>query len=220
MPGALFPSACVANGACLLSLWLDSRYLALLGRKVAARPDDLESHVRRILLRTEDGNPTAIFLALVDLFGILGARGESLRSNLLRFAGARLSREQREHLMHLAANSHYAGRKCANAFMGYGEAEDTVIVRMQGRPAEAEKKEPLAEAQLFLEHGQFGEACEVLFNALLAKPDDAAVSKELLKWYVHARDARAIGRVLEHFGERSFACRDEWRQAECGIDIP
>lgn len=187
---------------------LRSRYLAYLGRKLAATPYDLESHVRRVLLRLEEGDATSVFLALTDLFKVLGARGESLRANLLRRAGGALSGEQQAFLLRLAVT--------ASASSATGGSEDTIIIRMQGTVA-ANEPTPLAEAQAFLEHGQFDEACSTLLDAFLANPDDALLSKELLALYLRARNLPAVGGVLEQLGERPFALRDEWLRAEFGI---
>ena len=61
----------------------DAGLLDFLARKVAARPRDLVSHARRILLARRQNDAEATFAALFDLFVAAGASVLSLRQRLL-----------------------------------------------------------------------------------------------------------------------------------------
>jgi hypothetical protein len=70
--------------------WRD-RYADHFAYQVHRRPDDLVTHIRRIELLCDKGDPESLNDALIDLFVVLGRRGLALRRRMLRRASAHLS---------------------------------------------------------------------------------------------------------------------------------
>lgn len=63
-----------------------------LGHRILENPNDLRSHVQRILLLTDGDDESALQGALIDLFIALGERGDALKARMLTHAAPRLSR--------------------------------------------------------------------------------------------------------------------------------
>lgn len=69
-----------------------------LARRIAARPGDLRSHTRRVLLSLSLGDAEEAFAALVDLSIATGAKGEILKRRLVRICVPLLTPAQRRFL--------------------------------------------------------------------------------------------------------------------------
>jgi hypothetical protein len=81
----------------------DQAALRFLVRRVAARPGDLLSHVRRVLLSRSLNDDEEAFAALVDLLIVTGPHGRVLRQHLSDLCAPLFSPLQRQFLAsHLA----------------------------------------------------------------------------------------------------------------------
>lgn len=75
-----------------------------LARRIAARPGDLRSHTRRVLLSNSLGDTEETFAALVDLAIATGAKGGKLKRRLVRVCAPLFTPSQRQFLeQHCAA---------------------------------------------------------------------------------------------------------------------
>ena len=77
----------------------DRSMLVHLSRRVAARPADLLSHVRRALLGHALGDGEETFAALVDLYIATGGKGAPLKEDLLHRCMSLLSPLQQHFLL-------------------------------------------------------------------------------------------------------------------------
>lgn len=69
-----------------------------LARRIAARPGDLRSHTRRVLLSHGLGDAEEAFAALVDLSIATGAKAEALKRRLVLICAPLLTPAQRRFL--------------------------------------------------------------------------------------------------------------------------
>lgn len=73
----------------------DEAMRVYLARRIAARPKDLRSHTRRVLLSHSLGDAEEAFAALVDLSIATGAKGAALKRRLVRICAPLLTSAQR-----------------------------------------------------------------------------------------------------------------------------
>jgi len=169
----------------------DSSYFS---HAVARSPGDLRLHVVRINLHLEAENTEALWGALVDLFLVLQAKGFAIRQGMLLKA-RRLLDENRYRLLHSRLAKGL--RDCAEI----PSAPESVI--RSGRrggpplvvkrvPQHSEERDPLADAQDYIQYGQVAQAQAVLEGALRADPLRCELHHELLAIYRSTRDKRSF----------------------------
>lgn len=197
------------------------RYLAHLGRHVALNPGDLLAHTRRVLISVGLRDRDACRAAWNTLLDVLGDKGATLRTMLSSRVEKTFSPED---AAFVATRTPGSSKKILSSRTLHGRypSDITIVTRKQRTPeivAGTDTNDTVSEAQRLLGDGQIEAACELLKAVLLADPEDAAVSRELLGIYTRVQDMGAISALLEHFGDRPFALSDRWLQAEVGMLI-
>lgn len=86
-----------------------------LARRIAARPGDLRSHTRRVLLSHSLGDAEEVFAALVDLSIATGAKGEVLKQRLAQICAPLLTPAQQRFLKEHCASGLAATTSAASS---------------------------------------------------------------------------------------------------------
>lgn len=159
---------------------------------VARDPLDLEAHARRVLLASQSDLPGRAFTALIDLFLALGARGRGLRESLLELAAPALAPDDRAFFEQHLEPGLSAGTGLpigTHAVLDSGLMGTTgMIAHQRAQVAERTLAEQAAD---LVDQGDLAAARTLLEEGLMARPDDAAASAELLAIYRHSRDVDA-----------------------------
>ncbi len=194
---------------------LTERLGGYLESRIARNPRDLLSHVQRILLHHEKGEPDACFAALADLFVALGASGRELRENLLRQTADLLTGEQvrllQRHLdVPLTPDLPLPGIGASSLTHGVSGSTGVIasVHSLDDNP------DLLHAAYQSLEAGDEERARRYLEQALDQDPGDATVVMELLALYQrnHLRDA--FFSALTRFSSRKLALPELWEKLE------
>lgn len=150
-----------------------SRYLA---HRIIDNPRDLRAHVQRILLLLAAGDEITLRASLVDLFIVLGDKGQALKTRMLDCASPLLSKTVAAFLRkHLATgfkpwDSAVSAMRMSLLSLGYiGRHE---LVERSGVTMSGGSLDALAAARASLEYGQLEVAIETLEAANEAFPDD------------------------------------------------
>jgi hypothetical protein len=182
-----------AGGALLPQLpnpaWRE-RYTEHLGYHVASQNRDLLAHVRRILLYAAAGKRQATYLAIADLFQVLGTKGLDLRRDMLNRVQAVLTPMQVSNL-----NAQLAQQQTLTTMLDLPTSRFTrkttaKLVTRRETPAASRGTDgdPLDEARELLNSGQFELAQKVLEAALPKHPGNVAMHEELMEIYRRAGD--------------------------------
>lgn len=121
------PALCPAGG--------DRAALRFLVRRVAARPGDLLSHVRRALLSCSLNDGEEAFAALVDLFIATGPHGRAVKQRLIGVCAPLCSPLQRQFL----ANHYITGLDATTPV----SSECTVLTRGAGTGKAVRRRLPV-----------------------------------------------------------------------------
>jgi hypothetical protein len=173
-----------------------------LGARVSRDPLDLESHTRRVLLACRAPLTDFAFGALLDLFLVLGPRGQALRSRLLVTAEGWLEADE----AHFLRQALEAGLSRASALPSApGSLFHSALVGaaqlVRHERAAAVQLTPHAQAIELLENGDLAGARALLEQALLDEPADLVLAEELSGIYRALRDDGARAAM----GERLVA---------------
>lgn len=182
---------------------------AYLTRQVCRRPGKLQFHVCRIqaaaLLDQE-----AVYAALLDLFWILGEKGQSLKQRVVGWAQGRLDADRLAALQECLTGGlkvrqlPFSPRSALHSGM-WGQE-----VNLPSRTVET-RKDPLVAARLCLELGQLDQAQEILTEQLKAKPDCLEVKQALLEIYLATQNAEGFRQ--SYLWLEACGCLDESWQA-------
>jgi hypothetical protein len=170
---------------------------------VARDPLDVEAHVRRVALATRERSSGHIFTALIDLFLALGPQGRALRALMLASARDGLTPEEAQ-FFEQALDPGLT--RSAGLPMGTQSVLDpglmgAVEMVTQARRAVAQQSVAEQAAEL-VNHGDLDGARQMLEDALMQNPDDAAASQELLAIYRYSRDTQAENLMRERLTTR------------------
>lgn len=171
-----------------------------LAHAVAAAPQALEWHLRRIHHAYGLRQGDELYAALLDLFLVLKGRGRALRRRLLAGAGNLLGREQFAALSRmveeggLPPESELPPAPQSRLCEGVQGVFDLVGVRAQGA---GRMRDPLQEARECIEYSQLDQAREILEAAVLEQPEREDLHHELLTLYRATRDGHSLSRMKE-----------------------
>lgn len=192
-------------------VWRD-RYTEHLAYHVAVRNRDLLAHVRRILLCAAAGKRQPTYLAIADLFQVLGTKGVDLRRDMLARVQAVLSPIQVSNL-----NSQLIQQETLTTMLDLptsrfaSKITPRLVTRRDppaaGAPAAAD---PLTEARELLESGQFELAQKILEAALPQQPDNLAMHQELLEIYRRGGDLEAAIEMRARLNGIDTAIEQQW----------
>lgn len=182
---------------------------------IARDPNDLRSHVRRIMLEREHSHGAGLYPALIDLFIALGQRGARLRLRMLEFAKDALQPQE----YHLLRDAFAAGLDAGHAPTVFGsmlakgvEGKLRLVVPCNGGVREGALRDVLLEAREYLEYSQLDEAREVLERAVLQEPQRLELQLELLDIYRSTRDQGNFFRMSQELEDAAVPVAEAWRE--------
>lgn len=185
-----------------------------LSVEVARDALNLQAHVRRILLLIDEDQRDLLPGALIDIFIALGKHGESLRYALLEVAEPFLEEEDL-HFLRGHLNTGISPDENLQMVEGsvFSHALDGTA-EMIGRERQQQQQAmgAVAEANALLEEGDLDGARNILEDALLAHPEDTAISNELLLIYRHSRDEAAFTAMREKLMQKIASLPAPWDQ--------
>lgn len=190
-----------------------SSTLQYLTYRVVRNPSDLLSHMRRILLQDQMGDPEDFYAALSDLFIALGSNGESLRSRLLKQYRSRLSDARYRTLLQFlkrGATSERSPYSCASVLAKGITGTCSLIRPVIDTVSEDHFRDPLKDARDFLEYSQIDEARQVLERAVLENPERIDFQTELLQLYRAGRDVENFKKVYHELISSGNSLSDDW----------
>lgn len=182
---------------------------AYLTRQVCRWPDKLQFHVCRIQAAASL-DQEAVYAALLDLFWVLGEKGQSLKQRVVGWAQRRLAADRLAVLQACLTGSlkvrqlPFSPRSVLHGGM-WGEEVD-----LSSTEVTETRKDPLVVARLCLELGQLDQAQEILTGQLKAKPDCLEVKQALLEIYLATQNAEGFRQ--SYLWLEACGCLDEsWR---------
>lgn len=180
-------------------------------RRILRNRRDLHSHVRRVLMHHRQGEVTACFDALVDLFIVLGRGGRALRANLLARVADLLTPEQRDYLQR-----HLEGGLRADEPLP--ESAESLLTRgVSGSPVVLDAAPPddlYAAAMACVERGDDATARLYLEQALEADPGHGLASMELLALYRRNGWESEFRRAWTRLSSRALAFAELWAKLD------
>lgn len=190
-----------------------------LAYRSAREPENLLNHVRRVYLHLELRQTEELYGAMLDLFLVLGDRGESLRKGLLKKAKTILDKEIFELFVKnlkqgLQKNQPYPISQhsvLANFFDG---GLTLIDVDIKSDEQAGSGVDPLALAQEELTFGDIAVAQEILENALLSSPDRMSLHFGLLEIYQHTHSLSDLLKMQDRLGERVKIAESAWTKTQ------
>lgn len=189
-------------------------FKGLMQGLIAREPKELRRHVQYIhsLLACFSSDSNAIFLALLDLFVVLEARGLALRTRLLKLAKPHLRHSDFDFLIsNLSAGidlkTSLPEGCCSLLSRSYSGRTDFIKKQSSTSLAFSSTYE---EAQSLLEYGDLECAQYFLEQSLKEQPEDATIAAELLTVYKHNDDQKALLEMTEWFVESDLNLPGCW----------
>lgn len=176
---------------------------------VARDPNDLRSHVRRILLEREHGDSDRLYAALVDLFIALGTRGAHLRRRMTELAKPDLPPEHYLTLRGAYTEGLSNMAIIPGSVLCRGIEGHVHLTRAAGEKS-ADTRDPLQEAREYMEYSQVDEARELLERAVLDQPYRPELILELLDIYRSTRDEANFTKMSLQLADAGIDVPDEW----------
>ncbi|MCG8426238.1 MAG: hypothetical protein MI754_02630 [Chromatiales bacterium] len=163
----------------------DSEVQAYLTHEIVRSPKNLRLHVQRINLYRRGKNTSGVYGALLDLFIVLGNRGDDLRKRMLNVSKSILAEEHIAVLSNKIAEGldfKTAVPASPYSILSKGVSGTSDLVEKMSLNSGAER-DPIEEAHEHIEYGQLEEASEVLGRSVLLTPSREEIHKELLEIY-------------------------------------
>lgn len=185
-----------------------------LAHRVSRNPTDLRCHVQRVILCQRLQSHNDVYSALLDLFIALGEKGHSLRVRLLTQCRSLLLAQQHsvlEAALHSGINASDIVPLAKNSRLSAGVSGSLEIVSLVDENQSTSDMTVIDEAHDLLNSGHIKKACDLLEPALLASPQNAEISQELLTIYYHTRDITRLKGMLTQLKSNSFSAQEEWQ---------
>lgn len=192
-------------------------YPTYLGQRILRNPRDLLAHVQRITLHQSADNADGCYGGLVDLFIILGDKGEDLRRTMLRKSRALLTDEQYDYLssrLHEGLNS--TDNQPVNkpdTCLSKGLSGTANIVRLSV-PGGDKKTDVLAQARQQQAEHNISAAQAMLEAALERDPGQGDVCRELLALYRQNLLHDAFSKTYASLLGKRLVLPELWQETE------
>jgi hypothetical protein len=180
---------------------------------IARDPQDLRSHVRRILLAYERADGPELFAAMLDLFIALGRKGFNLRRRMLGVSRGGLE----AHQYSLLRDSLPEGVDESKVTIAPGSLlcrgiEGSLNLVRHGSALSTEVRDPLIDAREYLEYSQIDEARSVLEDAISQTPLRQELHYELLAIYRSTRDRTNFAKMFQKISDIASPIPKEWQE--------
>jgi len=189
------------------------KVIDFMAQQIARSPADLQLHLKRIQVCSQEHGAEGLYGALLDLFVVLQEKGLPLRKRLLEKFHGRLNPA---HYLALAQCLETPPNKlehippAENSMLSDGRSGVTELLIKQEAESNSETRDPVEDARDLINSGQITKAQTLLEKILLVNPQRQDVSEELMIIYRHSRNHRAVEKVLQCTKNLSLALRNEW----------
>ncbi|VAW85378.1 hypothetical protein MNBD_GAMMA16-1661 [hydrothermal vent metagenome] len=187
-----------------------SHYLA---HQVSRQPNILINHVQRIYLHAAAKNTEHTYAALLDLYLILGEKGEKLRKRLSFQCKKFLNAEQYNVLSELSLHSENAQNEypvLAHSILCRILSNRNIVSRTENNK-ELHVQNVIDEARDRVDYGQVNEAQTLLEKALIESPERADIATDLLEIYRYTRNREALSDMLSNLTKTQFKDAHTWK---------
>ncbi len=193
---------------------LVARAFEYLTHVVSKTPQDLSAHLRRISAAHRMKCDEVLYGSLLDLFIVLDKRGFSLRQRLLNRFEPSLRPEQqacmRQSLL-FGAQAAKSIPHCYSSVFNKGLVGNPQLVVKTGRQADADF-DIFDELHDLIDSGFLEEARQILERAVMQKPDNEALNRELLELYRYTKNRDAFFATYERLQGLPLALKDQWQR--------
>jgi hypothetical protein len=203
---------------------VDSDHWATYLAHISARePDNLLNHVRRIYLHLALLQSGPLYGAMLDLYLVLGDKGQGLRNHLLQKARNLLSHEEHDlFLTHTKPGLHSYQPLPASPHSVLGNffsGEMRLVTELKVEHSSANREiDPLELAKAELDYGDISVAQEILEVALLKSPTRLGLHYGLLEIYKHTRSLDDLLAMKERLGEAASIAQAAWNQMQKSLE--
>ena len=191
------------------------KYPDHLEKRLRRNPRDLLSHVQRILLHRAQKKPDQTYGALLDLFLVLGSRGQALRKNILKRCRKLLAEKHYRFLKDHLETGLYKDfiRDSVNySFLSPGTTGNPAIVA--NNKTQQSDWEAILLARHYLAKNNILAAQRLLKLVLQTDPGNAVICRELLSLYRLHNLPEAFFETYYSLLGRQLALPENWRAAE------
>jgi hypothetical protein len=203
---------------------VDSEHWATHLAHISARePDNLLNHVRRIYLHLALMQSGPLYGAMLDLYLVLGDKGQSLRNHLLLKARKLLSHEEHDlFLTHTKPGLHSNQPLPASPHSVLGNffsGKMRLVTERKVEHSSVDREiDPLELAKAELDYGDISVAQEILEVALLKSPARLGLHYGLLEIYKHTRSLDDLLAMKERLGEIASTAQAAWSQMQRSLE--
>jgi hypothetical protein len=187
-----------------------------LAYRSAREPENLLNHVRRVYLHLETRQTEELYGAMLDLFLVLGDRGEALRKGLLKKAKARLPNDTFEMFvknLKQGLHKNHPYPTCQYSVLGnFFEGGISLFDETDTTEEVAQSADPLELAQEELTFGDISIAQEILEKAILSSPERMGLHFGLLEIYKHTRSLSDLLKMQEKLGDHINIAQSTWKK--------
>jgi hypothetical protein len=208
-----------SNGLSPLKGENHSQWATHLAYISSREPNNLLNHVRRIFIHLKLKQSDPLYGAMVDLFLVLGDKGERLRRSLLQKSRKLLSQEQYDlfltHLKH-GLQPHYPLPASQHSVLGnfFGGEKRLVSAQNDKQQSDTRESDPLELAREELNYGDIAVAQRILEEALLLSPKRLGLHYGLLEIYRHTRSLDDLINMQERLGDDIAHAQAAWNQTK------
>ena len=179
--------------------------------KVSTNPKQLISHIQRIYFTYRQGMPEPLYAALVDLFSVLGGRGDELSKRMVSFAHSLLTEDQVKVLARYLADKNIsllAGNKFSVLTKGLVGSAVLLTEKSKGVIVH----DPLVIARDYIEYSQLDAAIETLEAGVLEDPERLALKSDLLELYKVTKKSQAFTKMHDLLIEKDLGLSADWQK--------
>ncbi len=199
------------------------QWAAHLAHISAREPGNLINHVRRIYLCLLRKQQNALYGAMLDLYLVLGDKGEQLRQQLLHKARELLSQQEYKLFLTHHQQGLHSGQPLpasqhsvlGNFFSGGMRLVDE---QHAGRESANKEIDPLELAKEELDYGDIGVAQQILEEALLKSPQRLGLHYGLLEIYKHTRSLDDLLSMRERLQDDIAIAQTAWNQMQKALE--
>ena len=182
-------------------------------------PGNLLNHVRRIYIHLELKQSEPLYGAMVDLYLVLGDKGEHLRHNLLQKARKLISQEQHDlfltHFKQGLQPCHPIPASQHSVLGNFFSGEMRLVSEQNDeQPSISREIDPLELAREELNYGDITVAQQILEEALLQFPNRLGLHYSLLEIYKHTRSLDDLLNMQERLGDDIGIAQAAWNQTK------
>ncbi|NOY73504.1 MAG: hypothetical protein GXP14_14250 [Gammaproteobacteria bacterium] len=194
-----------------------SHYLA---HQISRLPTTLVNHVQRIALHAAAKNPEQTYAALLDLYLILGEKGEKLRKRLLFQCKEVLEDDQYQVISALTIHSNNTQNEyplLPHSILCKKPSSNNLVAK-SNLHQEQLLQDVIDEGRHLVDCGQLDEAQTLLEQALIKSPERADIATDLLEIYRYTRNKNALSETLKQLAATPFKDTEKWETLASELD--